>query len=55
MSSLLNKTRRLNKILQKSGTDPVAFEDICLLLSDVLACNVYVIRRKGKVLRLCFF
>lgn len=25
MSSLLNKTRMLNKILQKSGTEPVAF------------------------------
>ena len=54
MSSLLNKTRMLNKILQKSGTDPVAFEDICLLLSDVLACNVYVTSRKGKVLGYAF-
>ncbi|AYE33083.1 GTP-sensing pleiotropic transcriptional regulator CodY [Clostridium septicum] len=50
MSSLLNKTRMLNKILQKSGTDPVAFEDICSLLSEVLACNVYVASRKGKIL-----
>ena len=50
MSALLNKTRMLNKILQKSGTDPVAFEDICDLLSDVLSCNVYVTSRKGKVL-----
>ena len=50
MSALLNKTRMLNKILQKSGTDPVAFEDICDLLSDILSCNVYVTSRKGKVL-----
>ena len=35
MSSLLKKTRMLNKILQKSGKDPVAFQDICRLLSDV--------------------
>lgn len=50
MPSLLEKTRMLNRILQKSGTDPVVFEDICLLLSDVLACNVYVTSRKGKIL-----
>ena len=48
--SLLDKTRRLNKILQKSGTEPVVFDEICNLLSEVLDCNVYVISRKGKVL-----
>lgn len=50
MSSLLNKTRMLNKILQKSGTEPVAFQDICSLLSKVLECNAYIISKKGKVL-----
>jgi len=48
--SLLDKTRKLNKILQKSGTEPVVFDDICKLLSEVLDCNVYIISRKGKVL-----
>jgi transcriptional pleiotropic repressor len=50
MSTLLSKTRKLNKILQKSGTEPVAFEDICELLSDVLECNVYIVSRRGKML-----
>lgn len=50
MKSLLDKTRMLNKILQKSGTEPVVFNDICNLLSDVLNCNIYIISRKGKVL-----
>lgn len=50
MSTLLNKTRMLNKILQKSGAEPVVFDDICTLLSDVLMCNVYIISRKGKIL-----
>lgn len=50
MISLLEKTRRLNRILQKSGTEPVAFEDICKLLSEVLSSNVYVVSRKGKVI-----
>ena len=48
--SLLEKTRKLNKILQKSGSEPVVFNDICELLSEVLNCNVYIISRKGKVL-----
>ncbi|MCR3758532.1 GTP-sensing pleiotropic transcriptional regulator CodY [Clostridium felsineum] len=50
MSILLNKTRKLNTILQKSGTEPVVFDDICNLLSEVLECNVYVVSRKGKIL-----
>lgn len=50
MTSLLSKTRMLNKILQKTGTEPVVFDDICKLLSDVLQCNAYIISRKGKIL-----
>ena len=50
MSSLLSKTRRLNQILQKKGTDPVSFDDICALLSDVLSCNVYILEKYGRVL-----
>ncbi|MBU5317139.1 GTP-sensing pleiotropic transcriptional regulator CodY [Clostridium bornimense] len=50
MGSLLTKTRKLNRILQKTGTDPVEFNEICELLSEVLECNVYVISRRGKVL-----
>ena len=48
--SLLAKTRMLNKVLQKSGTEPVVFDDICNLLSDVLQCNVYIVSRRGKIL-----
>lgn len=48
--SLLNKTRKLNKILQKSGTEPVVFDDICGILSDELNADVYVVSRRGKIL-----
>ncbi|MEF9951243.1 MAG: GTP-sensing pleiotropic transcriptional regulator CodY [Clostridium sp.] len=50
MTTLLEKTRRLNKILQKTAMEPVQFSDICNTLSDVLECNVYVASRKGKIL-----
>ena len=50
MPSLLSKTRMLNKILQKTGTEPVVFDDICKLLRDILMCNVYISSRKGKII-----
>lgn len=50
MTTLLNKTKKLNKILQKSGEEPVVFDDISKLLSEVLNCNAYIISRKGKIL-----
>lgn len=54
MTTLLNKTRMLNKILQKNGAEQVVFDDICKLLSEVLECNVYVSSRKGKILGAAF-
>ncbi|MGL4849069.1 MAG: GTP-sensing pleiotropic transcriptional regulator CodY [Clostridium sp.] len=54
MTSLLDKTRKLNRILQKTGTEPVVFEDICKLLSDVLECNVYIASKRGKVIGYSF-
>ena len=50
MKTLLEKTRMLNKMLQKSATEPVIFGDICKVLGDVMSCNIYVVSRKGKVL-----
>lgn len=54
-SELLNKIRELNKIIQKTGAEPVVFDDICTSLSQVLECNVYIISRKGKILGHSFF
>ncbi len=48
--SLLKKTRRLNRILQRSGYEPVKFSDISTILSEELDSNVYILSRKGKVL-----
>lgn len=55
MTSLLSKTRMFNKILQKSGTEPVDFDDICGLLSNILGANVYIASRKGKLLGYSFY
>lgn len=50
MSTLLEKTRRLNRMLQKTAMELVMFSDICKTLSEVMNCNVYVASRKGKIL-----
>ncbi len=48
--SLLEKTRKLNKILQTSAGQKVNFEDMSKMLSEVLSSNVYIGSKKGKVL-----
>lgn len=49
-SDILVKTRKLNEILQKSGTNPVSFMELCKILSEVLNSNVYLLNETGKVL-----
>ncbi len=49
---LLDKTRKINKLLHNNNTQKVVFNDICKVLSDILSSNVLVISRKGKVLGL---
>lgn len=47
---LLDKTRKINKLLQKTGTQRVIFTDICEVMSDILNANGLVLSRKGKLL-----
>jgi len=49
-SSLLNKTRKLNSILQQSADAPVSFPELCKTLSEILDANVYVSNKRGKIL-----
>lgn len=50
MGTLLAKTRRINGLLQKSAGHPVDFQDMAVVLSKVIECNVYVANRTGKIL-----
>jgi len=43
MLTLLDKTRALNKLLQKSAGYPVDFKEVALLFGEVIACNVYIL------------
>lgn len=50
---LLDKTRKINKLLHNNDSQTVVFNDICNVLSEVLDSNALVISRKGKVLGIC--
>jgi transcriptional pleiotropic repressor len=50
MESLLTKTRKINKLLQRSAGRPVDFKEMAKVLSDLINCNVYIASRRGKVL-----
>lgn len=47
---LLDKTRKINRLLHNNNSSKVVFNDICAVLRDVLRSNVSVISRKGKIL-----
>ena len=47
---LLDKTRKINKLLHNSSSSKVVFNDICDVLTEILQSNILVISKKGKVL-----
>lgn len=47
---LLDKTRKINRLLHNNNSQKVVFNDICNVLSEILEANVLVISKKGKVL-----
>lgn len=50
---LLDKTRKINKLLHNNLSNKVVFEDLCKVMTDVLCSNVMIISRKGKILGSC--
>jgi transcriptional pleiotropic repressor len=50
MKSLLEKTRLINKLLQKSAGLPVDFDDMTGVLSEIIDANVYIAGKEGEIL-----
>ncbi len=50
LKNLLEKTRKLNLILQDRGDEIVSFNELCDTIAEILQVNVYVINAKGKIL-----
>ncbi|MBQ0000110.1 MAG: GTP-sensing pleiotropic transcriptional regulator CodY [Clostridiales bacterium] len=47
---LLDKTRKINKLLHNSSSGKVIFNDICKVLMGALSSNILVLSKKGKIL-----
>ena len=47
---LLDKTRKINKLLHNNSSTKVVFNDICEVLTGILESNILVFSKKGKVL-----
>ena len=47
---LLDKTRKINRLLHNNNSSKVVFNDICEVLAEILQSNALVISKKGKVL-----
>lgn len=47
---LLDKTRKIGKLLHNNNSSKVVFNDICAVMTEILCSNVLVLSKKGKVL-----
>ena len=47
---LLDKTRKIGKLLHNNNSSKVVFDDICRVLGEIIHSNTLVISKKGKIL-----
>lgn len=50
MKNLLEKTRHINKLLQKSAGHPVDFDEMAKVLGGMIGANCYIVGRRGKIM-----
>lgn len=50
MKTLLEKTRRINRVLQKSAASHVNFNEMSHVLAELIQADIYVVSRRGKIL-----
>ncbi len=50
MTTLLEKTRMLNRLLQKTAGHPVEFSEMSKVLGQLIEANVYLVNKKGMIL-----
>lgn len=54
MKTLLDKTREINKIIQKAAGHPISFVEMAETLCKSINSNIYILGRKGKILGYAF-
>ena len=53
-STLLEKTRAINKLIQRAAGNPVDFEEMANVLRHAIIANCYIVGRRGKILGYSF-
>jgi len=48
---LLDKTRKIGKLLHNNNSSKVVFNDICAVMTEILCSNVLVLSKKGESTR----
>lgn len=54
MKTLLEKTREINRLIQKAAGHPISFKEMSQTLCNNVNANVYILGKKGKVLGFAF-
>ncbi len=52
--TLLEKTRSINKLIQRAAGNPVDFEEMAKVLRQTVIANCYIVGRRGKILGYSF-
>ncbi len=50
MEELLNKTRKINRLIQRSAGHPVNFDEMSQVLSETINANIYIVNETGSLL-----
>ncbi|NLF80740.1 MAG: GTP-sensing pleiotropic transcriptional regulator CodY [Clostridia bacterium] len=54
MKTLLEKTREINKLIQKAAGHPISFAEMAKTLCENVGANIYILGRRGKILGYAF-
>lgn len=54
MTSLLQKTRGMNRLIQRTVGQPVAFDEMAAVLARLTETNVLIVGRRGRVLGVAY-
>ena len=49
MDKLLEKSRMINRLLQRTGGRPVDFAEMAMVIREAIECNVYIASSEGKI------
>lgn len=54
MTTLLEKSRKIHRLLQRTGSKAVDFSEMAAVLEKTINCNIYITSKSGKILGASF-